>query len=294
MGRRDWSRGGRVTGAGKALERDVLSYGEWVAVHERPHLKQNRAHPGCEECSVAVGIVRSDQAPLEPFSDLVAYRGQHLDLDQVLRSPSRTLHPDEVVDGRHEDGDPVDVERLGSLHQFVEALHTRRRAEDVEVSRLVRNVKWSPAASVCARGGTGPLRRRRGASPRAPRAPPRAVPGSPACARNRCPYRASPSGNRADARRSRSRRAHAVTVERPERQLRIEGIVRHRRVALARSDRDCDRPGRRAGDARRATGRAILSIWVRSIPAPGRGMLVSVTPQAASSRSRVSTRGTTV
>ncbi len=40
LGRRDWSRGGRVTGAGKALERDVLSYGEWVAVHERPHLKQ--------------------------------------------------------------------------------------------------------------------------------------------------------------------------------------------------------------------------------------------------------------
>lgn len=36
----DWSREATVTGAGKALERTVLSYAEWMATHERPHLKQ--------------------------------------------------------------------------------------------------------------------------------------------------------------------------------------------------------------------------------------------------------------
>ena len=35
-----WSRAATVTGAGKALERSVLSYARWLAEHERPHVKQ--------------------------------------------------------------------------------------------------------------------------------------------------------------------------------------------------------------------------------------------------------------
>ena len=35
-----WSRAATVTGAGKALERTVLSYAQWLATHERTHLKQ--------------------------------------------------------------------------------------------------------------------------------------------------------------------------------------------------------------------------------------------------------------
>lgn len=36
----DWSRSAIVTGAGKVLERSVLFYAQWLASHERPHLKQ--------------------------------------------------------------------------------------------------------------------------------------------------------------------------------------------------------------------------------------------------------------
>lgn len=35
-----WSRAATVMGAGKALERTVLSYARWLAEHERPHVKQ--------------------------------------------------------------------------------------------------------------------------------------------------------------------------------------------------------------------------------------------------------------
>lgn len=35
-----WSRTATVTGAGKALERTVLFYGQWLAGHERQHVKQ--------------------------------------------------------------------------------------------------------------------------------------------------------------------------------------------------------------------------------------------------------------
>jgi hypothetical protein len=35
-----WSRAATVTGAGHVLERTVLSYAEWLARHERPHVKQ--------------------------------------------------------------------------------------------------------------------------------------------------------------------------------------------------------------------------------------------------------------
>jgi hypothetical protein len=35
-----WARAATVTGAGKPLERTVRFYTEWLAVHERPHLKQ--------------------------------------------------------------------------------------------------------------------------------------------------------------------------------------------------------------------------------------------------------------
>jgi hypothetical protein len=36
----DWLRTATVTGAGKVLERTVLFYASWLAVHERTHLKQ--------------------------------------------------------------------------------------------------------------------------------------------------------------------------------------------------------------------------------------------------------------
>jgi hypothetical protein len=35
-----WSRSATVTGAGKVLQRTALLYGQWIAGHERPHLKQ--------------------------------------------------------------------------------------------------------------------------------------------------------------------------------------------------------------------------------------------------------------
>lgn len=36
----DWLRGATVTGAGKPLERTVRFYAQWLAKHERSHLKQ--------------------------------------------------------------------------------------------------------------------------------------------------------------------------------------------------------------------------------------------------------------
>lgn len=38
--REGWSRTAIVTGAGNVLERTVLSYAQWLAGHERPHVKQ--------------------------------------------------------------------------------------------------------------------------------------------------------------------------------------------------------------------------------------------------------------
>ena len=35
-----WSRAATVTGAGKVLERTVMFYAQWLANHERPHVKQ--------------------------------------------------------------------------------------------------------------------------------------------------------------------------------------------------------------------------------------------------------------
>ena len=35
-----WSRAATVTGAGKVLQRTVLIYGQWLARHERQHVKQ--------------------------------------------------------------------------------------------------------------------------------------------------------------------------------------------------------------------------------------------------------------
>ena len=37
---KDWSRTATVTGAGKPLVRTVYTYAEWLASHERPHVKQ--------------------------------------------------------------------------------------------------------------------------------------------------------------------------------------------------------------------------------------------------------------
>ena len=47
--REGWSRSATVMGAGKVLERTVLFYGQWLAGHERQHVKQvehivNRMH----------------------------------------------------------------------------------------------------------------------------------------------------------------------------------------------------------------------------------------------------------
>ena len=36
----DWSRGAIVTGAGKPRERTVYTYAQWLANHERSHIKQ--------------------------------------------------------------------------------------------------------------------------------------------------------------------------------------------------------------------------------------------------------------
>lgn len=36
----DWARSATITGAGRPLERTVRFYAEWLANHERPHLKQ--------------------------------------------------------------------------------------------------------------------------------------------------------------------------------------------------------------------------------------------------------------
>ena len=36
----DWSRRATITGAGKPLVRTVHDYADWLAVHERPHVKQ--------------------------------------------------------------------------------------------------------------------------------------------------------------------------------------------------------------------------------------------------------------
>ncbi len=36
----DWARTATITGAGAPLVRSVLIYGDWLAHHERPHLKQ--------------------------------------------------------------------------------------------------------------------------------------------------------------------------------------------------------------------------------------------------------------
>jgi hypothetical protein len=42
----DWERRAVVVGAGRPLERTVLSYAVWLASHERPHLRQlERAVP---------------------------------------------------------------------------------------------------------------------------------------------------------------------------------------------------------------------------------------------------------
>jgi len=38
--KKSWSRQAKVTGAGKALERTLHFYAQWLATHERPHLKQ--------------------------------------------------------------------------------------------------------------------------------------------------------------------------------------------------------------------------------------------------------------
>jgi len=37
---KSWSRTATVTGAGKPLERTVFFYADWLASHERPHIKQ--------------------------------------------------------------------------------------------------------------------------------------------------------------------------------------------------------------------------------------------------------------
>ena len=38
--RKSWSRAATITGAGAVIERTVLTYAQWLALHERPHVKQ--------------------------------------------------------------------------------------------------------------------------------------------------------------------------------------------------------------------------------------------------------------
>ena len=40
LSRQDWSRSANITGAGKPLVWTARFYAEWLAIHERPHLKQ--------------------------------------------------------------------------------------------------------------------------------------------------------------------------------------------------------------------------------------------------------------
>jgi hypothetical protein len=40
LGPADWERRAVVVGAGRPVERTVLSYATWLATHERPHLRQ--------------------------------------------------------------------------------------------------------------------------------------------------------------------------------------------------------------------------------------------------------------
>lgn len=40
LGPEDWARAATVTGAGKPLIRTALGYAQWVAHHERPHVRQ--------------------------------------------------------------------------------------------------------------------------------------------------------------------------------------------------------------------------------------------------------------
>jgi hypothetical protein len=40
LGPGDWSRSATITGAGAPLTRSVHFYAQWLARHERPHLKQ--------------------------------------------------------------------------------------------------------------------------------------------------------------------------------------------------------------------------------------------------------------
>ena len=54
-----WARAATVTGAGKPLVRTVHFYAQWMAIHERPHLKQIerivKAVSGqCQWCSLYV------------------------------------------------------------------------------------------------------------------------------------------------------------------------------------------------------------------------------------------------
>ena len=47
----DWSRGATLTGAGKPLQRTVQFYAQWLAKHERSHLKQfNRIADSVTRC----------------------------------------------------------------------------------------------------------------------------------------------------------------------------------------------------------------------------------------------------
>src|SRR5919109_3087424 len=66
-----------------------------------------------------------------PF-ELVANASQPLQTDEVLRPPGSSLHPDEVLDGGHPNGEPVDIFIGGIRIEVVEARGPRRGAHAVE------------------------------------------------------------------------------------------------------------------------------------------------------------------
>lgn len=53
--RKQWERGAAVTGAGRPVERTLRGYAEWLAVHERTHIKQFSKAIGHEDATTGGG-----------------------------------------------------------------------------------------------------------------------------------------------------------------------------------------------------------------------------------------------
>ena len=230
-----------------------------------------------------------------PLRDLIAKGAQHFDLDQVLRPAGSTLHRDQILDRGDRDRQAIDREHLRLAFEGVEPIHTRGRPEDVEVARVRRE------REVISRGQGLRVELERRVTVGA------AKPGVELAERSRESFEVRRRALEADVGIVRDGRrpvqprpeatdhdvAHLVSREGSERTERVE---RARGQADAdRSSRSRFRPSRVATRIRCAgVSRSSARIEVRSIPTPGRRSMPSCSPHPASSRSRVSTRGTTV